>query len=89
MQTPSHLIKDIFGEMTAPFPHSRLCCSLTSADIQICNVKPIPEANPITMATDVPEKISRFYHYNDVKRFQCDRPVHKGIIDKENEIKVR
>ncbi|XP_044271519.1 dedicator of cytokinesis protein 3 isoform X2 [Tribolium madens] len=56
--------------------------------IQICNVKPIPEPNPITLATDIPEKISRFYHYNDVKRFQCDRPVHKGIIDKENEIKT-
>ncbi|XP_030749885.1 dedicator of cytokinesis protein 3 isoform X2 [Sitophilus oryzae] len=56
--------------------------------IQICNVKPIPESTPITMATDIPEKISRFYHYNDVKRFQCDRPVHKGIIDKENEIKT-
>ncbi|XP_060529581.1 dedicator of cytokinesis protein 3 isoform X2 [Cylas formicarius] len=56
--------------------------------IQICNVKPIPEATPITLATDIPEKISRFYHYNDVKRFQCDRPVHKGIIDKDNEIKT-
>lgn len=55
--------------------------------IQICNVKPIPEPNPIILANDIPEKISRFYHYNDVKRFQCDRPVHKGIIDKENEIK--
>lgn len=58
------------------------------SDIQICNVKPIPEPNPIILATDIPQKISRFYHYNDVKRFQCDRPVHKGIIDKENEIKV-
>ncbi|KAL1512882.1 hypothetical protein ABEB36_002392 [Hypothenemus hampei] len=56
--------------------------------IQICNVKPIPEITPITTATDIPEKISRFYHYNDVKRFQCDRPVHKGIVDKENEIKT-
>ncbi|KAJ8941123.1 hypothetical protein NQ318_007705 [Aromia moschata] len=56
--------------------------------IQICNVKPIPEPNPITLATDIPEKISRFYHYNDVRRFQCDRPVHKGIIDKDNEIKT-
>lgn len=56
--------------------------------IQICNVKPIPEPNPITLATDIPEKISRFYYYNDVRRFQCDRPVHKGIIDKENEIKT-
>ncbi|XP_076266616.1 dedicator of cytokinesis spg isoform X4 [Rhynchophorus ferrugineus] len=56
--------------------------------IQICNVKPIPEPTPITLATDIPEKISRFYHYNDVKKFQSDRPVHKGIIDKENEIKT-
>uniref|UniRef100_A0AAR5PSM5 Dedicator of cytokinesis protein 3 n=1 Tax=Dendroctonus ponderosae TaxID=77166 RepID=A0AAR5PSM5_DENPD len=56
--------------------------------IQITNVKPIPEITPITTATDIPEKISRFYHYNDVKKFQCDRPVHKGITDKENEIKT-
>lgn len=51
-------------------------------------MKPIPEPNPIILASDIPDKISRFYHYNDVKRFQCDRPIHKGIIDKENEIKV-
>jgi len=51
-------------------------------------VKPIPEITPITTANDIPEKIARFYHYNDVRKFQCDRPVHKGIIDKENEIKV-
>ncbi|XP_049823045.1 dedicator of cytokinesis protein 3 isoform X2 [Aethina tumida] len=56
--------------------------------IQISNVKPIPEQTPITMATDIPDKISRFYHYNDVKKFYCDRPVHKGIVDKENEIKT-
>lgn len=51
-------------------------------------MKPIPEPNPITLTPDIPEKISRFYYYNDVKRFQCDRPIHKGIIDKENEIKT-
>ncbi|XP_018335626.1 dedicator of cytokinesis protein 3 [Agrilus planipennis] len=56
--------------------------------IQISNVKPIPEPNPIIRAANVPEKISRFYHYNDVKRFQYDRPVHKGIVDKDNEIKT-
>lgn len=56
--------------------------------IQISNVKPIPEPTPIVLNTDVPEKISRFYHYNDVRRFQFDRPVHKGIVDKENEIKT-
>lgn len=57
--------------------------------IQISNVKPIPEANPITLANDIPQEIAKFYHYNDVRRFQCDRPVHKGIVDKENEIKVK
>lgn len=56
--------------------------------IQICNVKPIPEPCPIILAPDIPEKIAKFYYYNDVRRFQCDRPVHKGIVDKENEIKV-
>uniref|UniRef100_A0A6P7GBE9 Dedicator of cytokinesis protein 3 n=1 Tax=Diabrotica virgifera virgifera TaxID=50390 RepID=A0A6P7GBE9_DIAVI len=56
--------------------------------IQICNVKPITEPNAITLASDIPEKIARYYHYNDVRRFQCDRPVHKGIIDKDNEIKT-
>ncbi|XP_065173337.1 dedicator of cytokinesis protein 3 isoform X2 [Atheta coriaria] len=56
--------------------------------IQISNVKPIPEANPITLANDIPQEIAKFYHYNDVRRFQCDRPVHKGIVDKENEIKT-
>lgn len=35
----------------------------------------------------VPEKIARFYHVNDVKRFQHDRPVHKGHVDKENEFR--
>lgn len=35
----------------------------------------------------VPEKIARFYHVNDVTRFQHDRPVYKGQVDKENEFK--
>ncbi|KAF2896229.1 hypothetical protein ILUMI_09945 [Ignelater luminosus] len=56
--------------------------------IQISNVKPIPEPNPIILAADIPEKIAHFYHYNDVRRFQCDRPVNKGIVDKDNEIKT-
>nr|XP_022902417.1 dedicator of cytokinesis protein 3 isoform X2 [Onthophagus taurus] len=56
--------------------------------IQISNVKPIPEPSTIVSAHDIPEKISRFYHYNDVRRFQFDRPIHKGIVDKENEIKT-
>ncbi|XP_033610429.1 dedicator of cytokinesis protein 3 isoform X2 [Cryptotermes secundus] len=57
--------------------------------IQICNVKPIPEDNPlfIEAGTDIPEKIASFYQVNDVRRFQLDRPVHKGPVDKDNEFK--
>jgi hypothetical protein len=53
-------------------------------------VKPIPEDNPLFVeaGTDVPEKIASFYHVNDVRRFQLDRPVHKGPVDKDNEFKV-
>lgn len=60
------------------------------SDIQICNVKPIPEDNPlfIEAGTDIPEKIASFYQVNDVRRFQLDRPVHKGPVDKDNEFKV-
>ena len=60
------------------------------SDIQICNVKPIPEDNPLFLeaGTDIPEKIASFYQVNDVRKFQLDRPVHKGPIDKENEFKV-
>ncbi|XP_066992689.2 dedicator of cytokinesis protein 3 [Anabrus simplex] len=56
--------------------------------IQICNVKPIPEENPLFPAgADIPEKIASFYQVNDVRRFQLDRPVHKGPVDKDNEFK--
>ncbi|KDR16623.1 Dedicator of cytokinesis protein 3, partial [Zootermopsis nevadensis] len=57
--------------------------------IQICNVKPIPEDNPLFVeaGTDIPEKIASFYQVNDVRRFQLDRPVHKGPVDKDNEFK--
>ncbi|XP_052125383.1 dedicator of cytokinesis protein 4 isoform X2 [Frankliniella occidentalis] len=60
--------------------------------IQICNVKPIPELNPVfssegALPSDIPEKITSFYEVNDVKRFQFDRPIHKGTVDKENEFK--
>lgn len=33
----------------------------------------------------VPEKVAKFYHVNDVKRFQHDRPVYKGQVDKEKD----
>ncbi|KAK7862569.1 hypothetical protein R5R35_004185 [Gryllus longicercus] len=56
--------------------------------IQICNVKPIPEENPLfPVGADIPEKIANFYIVNDVRRFQLDRPIHKGPVDKENEFK--
>lgn len=53
-------------------------------------MKPIPEDNPlfIEAGTDIPEKIASFYQVNDVRRFQLDRPVHKGPVDKDNEFKV-
>lgn len=38
---------------------------------------------------DAPEKIASYYEVNDVSRFQLDRPVHRGPVDKENEFKVR
>jgi len=52
-------------------------------------VKPIPEDNPLFVeaGTDIPEKIASFYQVNDVRRFQLDRPVHKGPVDKDNEFK--
>nr|CAD7460974.1 unnamed protein product [Timema tahoe] len=60
----------------------------TPAVIQICNVKPLPEESTLFGAGgDIPEKISSFYQVNDVRRFQLDRPVHKGTIDKDNEFK--
>lgn len=54
--------------------------------IQISNVRPIPD-QPLSSMVPVPEKIARFYHVNDVTRFQHDRPVYKGQIDKDNEFK--
>ncbi|CAH0555056.1 unnamed protein product [Brassicogethes aeneus] len=80
------------------FPNAQIMTKNTPPDdsiinseaqyIQITNVKPIPKENLITQAIDIPDKISRYYYYNDVKKFYCDRPIHKGIIDKENEIKT-
>lgn len=56
--------------------------------IQISNVRPIAD-NPYLKTTRVPipEKIERFYQVNDVTRFQHDRPIYKGQIDKDNEFK--
>lgn len=56
--------------------------------IQISKVKPIPVQPLFQQAmVHVPEKIAQFYHVNDVTRFQHDRPVYKGQVDKDNEFK--
>ncbi|XP_055305427.1 dedicator of cytokinesis protein 3 isoform X2 [Sitodiplosis mosellana] len=54
--------------------------------IQISNVRPIPD-HPLFKNTmfPVPEKVAKFYHVNDVKRFQHDRPVYKGQADKDKD----
>ncbi len=57
--------------------------------IQICNVKPIAKDHPVfdTNSSKLLDNISSYYRVNDVCRFQFDRPVHKGVVDKENEFK--
>lgn len=56
--------------------------------IQISNVRPIADLSSLRSAcVPVPDRISRFYLVNDVMRFQYDRPIHKGPIDKDNEFK--
>uniref|UniRef100_A0A182W3H0 DOCKER domain-containing protein n=1 Tax=Anopheles minimus TaxID=112268 RepID=A0A182W3H0_9DIPT len=52
------------------------------------NVRPIADPYHLKSAkVTVPEKISKYYEVNDVTRFQYDRPVHKGTVDKDNEFK--
>lgn len=63
--------------------------SLIYIVIQICNVKPLNENNVSFQGiNDAPEKIASYYEVNDVCRFQLDRPVHRGPVDKDNEFKV-
>lgn len=55
--------------------------------MQISIVRPIP-IQPLFKNTmfPVPEKVAKFYHVNDVQRFQHDRPVYKGqVVDKEKD----
>lgn len=58
--------------------------------IQISNVRPIPDIGSLFKDTifPVPEKIAKFYHVNDVKRFQNDRPIYKGQADKDKDNEV-
>lgn len=55
---------------------------------QISTVRPISDKNILKNATNVvPDKIARYYEVNDVIKFQHDRPIHKGSVDKNNEFK--
>lgn len=55
---------------------------------QISTVRPISDKNHLKNATNVvPDKIARYYEVNDVFKFQHDRPIHKGAVDKNNEFK--
>jgi dedicator of cytokinesis protein 3 len=60
-------------------------------DIQICNVKPLPEDDKLFHGGmfPVPRNIAEFYQVNMVRKFQNDRPIHKGPVHKDNEFKVR
>ncbi|XP_053698434.1 dedicator of cytokinesis protein 3 isoform X2 [Sabethes cyaneus] len=54
----------------------------------VVNVRPISDPSHLKSAkVTVPEKISKYYEVNDVTKFQYDRPIHKGTVDKENEFK--
>ncbi|XP_045514580.1 dedicator of cytokinesis protein 4 [Pieris brassicae] len=62
--------------------------SVIAADgqyIQICNVKPVASIH--SCPTNAPEQVKRFYAFNDVDTFLCDRPLQKPPIDKDNEFK--
>lgn len=71
--------------------------SLKSEDgqfVQICCVKPVPDQCCYqTHSTgmegyEMPEKIRKFHHVNNIQKFQYDRPYHKGSKDRDNEFKV-
>lgn len=57
--------------------------------LQISTVRPLADVPAVLRASTVPvpERIERFYQVNDVRRFQHDRPVYKGQVDKDNEFK--
>ncbi|KAF4516778.1 hypothetical protein B566_EDAN004617 [Ephemera danica] len=59
--------------------------------IQICNVRPVPEEQPMLSGPHllgvVPERVALFYQVNVVRRFISDRPTHKGPVHRDNEFK--
>ena len=61
------------------------------AVIQICNVKPVPDANNPILKAHVPEKIQAYYNINNVDAFSFDRRLKKFVQedpDNQNEFKV-
>lgn len=57
-------------------------------DIQICNVRGVALPGAGGLSSTAPEVLTRHYQAHHLKTFHCDRPKHKGPIDKDNEFKV-
>lgn len=65
--------------------------SLLNSDgqfIQICNVRGVPTPGAGGLNSTAPEVLTRHYQAHHLRTFHCDRPKHKGPIDKDNEFKV-
>ncbi|XP_015379000.1 PREDICTED: dedicator of cytokinesis protein 3 [Diuraphis noxia] len=76
--------------LTKNSPPSQTILQSDAQYIQICNVKPFPDIGPPSSDKPlamIPEKVARFYEVNDVCTFQLDRPMHKGLVDRDNEFK--
>lgn len=74
--------------LTKNTPPDDTILSSSGQHIQICNVKPVADEHPaFNGSLNLHEKVRTYYRVNDVRRFQLDRPVHKGQIDRENEFK--
>ncbi|RWS11389.1 dedicator of cytokinesis protein 3-like isoform X2, partial [Dinothrombium tinctorium] len=73
--------------MTKNSPPDENILSSNAQFIQVCSVRPVPDLRPQFHGHEVPEKVLSYYLVNDVKTFVFDRPVHKGIVDKDNEFK--
>lgn len=57
-------------------------------DIQICNVRGVAATGAGGLGPTAPEVLSRHYMAHHLRTFHCDRPKHKGPVDKDNEFKV-
>uniref|UniRef100_A0A8C9TCB0 Dedicator of cytokinesis 3 n=1 Tax=Scleropages formosus TaxID=113540 RepID=A0A8C9TCB0_SCLFO len=55
--------------------------------LQIYAVTPVTENADVLQMDHVSDRIKSFYRVNNVRRFRFDRPFHKGMKDRENEIK--